>query len=303
MDQLVKASERATAAKELAERGARDGEPEPVIERLIELCRSQIPALSVGNPSLRRKCIELLKSDKMGATISIQGDTSELVKRVFSNIDFAIEVFSLSRNDVFPAPSLGAPETLCCICSCSSSDTDNPIIICDAATECTGGNNFHIRCLNILYVPNGDWLCYECIKSGFFIISKVIDKKVVKNETFYLVSWVGFLEEPTWQRLKDIPPGSRIKINDYNAHVRAISSQCVAASVGTPKVSPQSYIGQLIARRFDGQLFAGYVTLYYPAEGEQIADLWHIEYEDGDEEDLNYDEVLQGIQQKDELVV
>ena len=90
LDELLKASERATAAKELAERGARDGDPEPVIERLIELCRSQIPALSGGNPSLRKKCIELLRSDKMGATMSIQGDTSELVKRVFSNIDFAI---------------------------------------------------------------------------------------------------------------------------------------------------------------------------------------------------------------------
>ena len=65
----------------------------------------------------------------------------------------------------------------------------------------------------------------------------------------------------------------------------------------------QSYVGKLIARRFDAQLFAGYVTLYYPADGEQSADLWHIEYEDGDEEDLNYDEVRQGIQLKDELPI
>ena len=127
----------------------------------------------------------------------------------------------------------------------------------------------------------------------------------MKNETFYLVSWVGFLEEPTWQRLRDIPPGSRIKINDYNDRVRTLNNQtqCASATVGMPKVPPQSYVGKLIARRFDGQLFAGYVTLYYPADGEQSADLWHIEYEDGDEEDLNYDEVRQGIQLKDELPI
>ena len=211
----------------------------------------------------------------MGATMSIQGDTSELVKRVFSNIDFAIEVFSLTRTDVFLVSSLGVPDMLCSICSCGCADIDNPIIICDAATECTGGKIFHIRCLTLSYVPNGDWLCSECIKSGFFIINKVIDKKVVKNETFYLVSWVGFLEEPTWQRLRDIPPGSRIKINDYNARVRTFNNQtqCASVTVGMPKVPPQSYVGKLIARRFDGQLFAGYVTLYYPADGEQSADL------------------------------
>jgi len=78
----------------------------------------------------------------MGATMSIQGDTSELVKRVFSNIDFAFEVFSFTRTDVFLVSSLGVPDMLCSICSCGCADTDNPIIICDAATECTGRKKF-----------------------------------------------------------------------------------------------------------------------------------------------------------------
>ena len=75
-----------------------------------------------------------------------------------------------------------------------------------------------------------------------------------------------------------------------------IQTQCASVTVGMPKVPPQFHVGKLIARRFDGQLFSGYVTLYYPADGEQSTDLWHIEYEDGDEEDLNYVEVRRGVQ-------
>lgn len=78
--------------------------------------------------------------------------------------------------------------------------------------------------------------------------------------------------------------------------MRAVSSQRISASLGTPKALTQSHIGSLIARRFDGLLFAGYVTLHYPIDGEEIAYLWRVEYEDGDEEDWNYEDILRGIQ-------
>ena len=57
----------------------------------------------------------------------------------------------------------------------------------------------------------------------------------------------------------------------------------------------------MVAGYFDDQLFAGYVTLHYPADGTQLADLWHIEYEDGDEEDMTYEEVIEGMKRVADL--
>jgi hypothetical protein len=70
-------------------------------------------------------------------------------------------------------------------------------------------------------------------------------------------------------------------------------SQFVQKKIGAPwrVVDQLKYIGLLAGRRFDkvGVVF-GRVEAYLPQEGTEEA-LWHVSYEDGDEEDLNFAEV------------
>ena len=60
-----------------------------------------------------------------------------------------------------------------------------------------------------------------------------------------------------------------------------------------------SYIGKEVAKDFShGAVYTGYVTAHYPAEldgNEMTEELFHVEYDDGDEEDLDEREVAAAI--------
>ena len=53
-----------------------------------------------------------------------------------------------------------------------------------------------------------------------------------------------------------------------------------------------------VAKRFDGELFKGRITCYFPPDPEDAGDdqeLWHVKYDDGDEEDMDRSEVEKAI--------
>ena len=55
------------------------------------------------------------------------------------------------------------------------------------------------------------------------------------------------------------------------------------------KGNAMEYINSFIAKKFDDDFYIGLITNYK-------GDLWHVQYEDGDEEDFNAIEVREGIQ-------
>ena len=53
-------------------------------------------------------------------------------------------------------------------------------------------------------------------------------------------------------------------------------------------------INSAVAKRFDGELFKGRITSYFPPDPKDAEDeqeLWHVQYDDGDEEDMDRSEV------------
>ena len=55
------------------------------------------------------------------------------------------------------------------------------------------------------------------------------------------------------------------------------------------KENAMNYINSSIAKKFEDEVFIGLITNYK-------GDLWHVEYEDGDEEDFDAIEVRKGIE-------
>ena len=53
--------------------------------------------------------------------------------------------------------------------------------------------------------------------------------------------------------------------------------------------SAMDYINSYVAKKFDDEFYIGLITNY-------TGDFWHVEYEDGDEEDFDAIEVQRGIQ-------
>ena len=172
------------------------------------------------------------------------------------------------------------------------------------ALECVaqcGNKHHHMLCANMNHVPR-DWLCRSCIEAGVMIIRHVLNKRIVRGRTEYQVGWVGREdEEPTWQALQDIPAGSRYLVNGHNARLRREAATAAAGGPGGGggNISLHSYIGKEVATDFShGAVYTGYVTAHYPAEldgNEMTEELFHVEYDDGDEEDLDEREVAAAI--------
>ena len=54
----------------------------------------------------------------------------------------------------------------------------------------------------------------------------------------------------------------------------------------------QSFVGMRISKPFDGQLFCGIVVSFAPKDNDNTEDLYHILYQDEDEEDLDFEELM-----------
>ena len=107
------------------------------------------------------------------------------------------------------------------------------------------------------------------------------------------MAWVGHGgEAPRWQALSDIPPGSRYLANGINRRHR---QEAHKQSTGAAATVAHSYVGKKVAKDFShGAVIAGYVTEYCPSKmpGENMSpELLHIEYDDGDEEDMDREEM------------
>ena len=105
----------------------------------------------------------------------------------------------------------------CVACADTDFDTENPIIVCDGEHDPPVG--YHMRCVDLAYVPSTDWLCPPCIKDEKYLIKSVHGKRkrVGDGKVEYLVRWVGHGDCEAWQLWQDIPAGSRRLVRDYNA--------------------------------------------------------------------------------------
>ena len=102
------------------------------------------------------------------------------------------------------------------MCKSKSYSSENLIIFCDGKhgeSDC----GYHIDCLtpHLGYVPEGDWLCPQCVAEGNLVMLAVIGKKKYANQIYYQVLWQGH-DEPSWQAFAEIPDGSRDLVNHYN---------------------------------------------------------------------------------------
>ena len=80
-------------------------------------------------------------------------------------------------------------------------------------------NARRIGCLTppLGYVPEGDWLCPQCVAEGYLVMIGVIGKKMYANQRYYHVVWQG-QDEPSWQAFADIPAerSRNLVMNEYN---------------------------------------------------------------------------------------
>jgi len=111
-------------------------------------------------------------------------------------------------------------------------------------------------------------------------------------------------DEPTWQALRDIPPGSRYLVNGYNGRLRreqhAAQGAATGGGGGGGSKSTHRFVGKKVAKDFShGAVYVGYVTEHYPQDlehGEMTEELFHVEYNDGDEKDMDGREVAAAIE-------
>eukprot|EP00984_Skeletonema_dohrnii_P029150 scaffold19508_cov195-Skeletonema_dohrnii-CCMP3373.AAC.1 len=64
---------------------------------------------------------------------------------------------------------------------------------------------------------------------------------------------------------------------------------------GNTTSAAEDFVGKLVMKYFGGQVYAGVVSRYDPEEGDSKAQ-WHINYDDGDEEDMYEDELNDSMQ-------
>ena len=295
LEDLLKVEEKRKAANEASRDGHLD--LEGVVTKLINACAPKITGITPSAKSLRSRCVALIKSPELGGTVSSQGSTVDVVKRVYSIRECVLTAFKVDPG-VLHTPLPEEEENMCHVCLKPSSSTADPLLECVAQCD---GKYCHMRCANLDHIPTKDWLCEGCTKSGVFVVRYITDKLIAKRGTSYKVTWLNHeMEAPTWQLSRDIPPGSRGLVNAYNARLRA-ERKDVTGSEGGEQSSSHVLVGSKIAKNFgDGIVFSGYVTRHYAGElNERTSvlseELFHVEYDDGDEEDMNLNEVNAGI--------
>lgn len=76
----------------------------------------------------------------------------------------------------------------------------------------------------------------------------------------------------------------------------AAAAAAAAAPAPAGEKDPTScFVGSKVARDFDGEIFTGTISEYFPEEDGSLA-LWHVKYADGDEEDYDIDEVEKALE-------
>ena len=53
-------------------------------------------------------------------------------------------------------------EEMYCICGRTSYNPDEVMVGCDGGDDCPGRNWFHLKCVGLQAIPDGDWLCSFC---------------------------------------------------------------------------------------------------------------------------------------------
>jgi hypothetical protein len=261
--------------------------------RIVDACAGKVAAVRTMT-GLYRRSHALLKDI---GTVSTSGSKDDMVRRVYDMREFIIASYQLDEAAVY-LPAVSEEDLrVCATCGLGGGATNNPLLECVA--QCKGAHN-HMKCVGLDYMPVS-WLCAPCIAIPVYVIRHVIGKRMSSNRTEYQVGWVGHEgDEPEWQALHDIPAGSRYLVNGHNARLRR-EQQAAADSGGGGGGghSTHSFIGKKVAKDFShGAVYVGYVTKHYPPElesGEMTEELFHVEYDDGDEEDMDGQDIAAAI--------
>ena len=213
--------------------------------------------------------------------------------------EYVIAAYELDEATVYPPAVSEEDFRVCATCNQAGTATDNPLLECVA--QCKEAH-YRMRCVGLDYMP-GSWLCAPCVAIPVHVIRHIIGKRLLNNRTEYKVGWVGHEgDEPTWQALRDIPPGSRYLVNGYNGRLRREQHAAQGAATGGGgggSKSTHRFVGKKVAKDFShGAVYVGYVTEHYPQDlehGEMTEELFHVENDDGDEEDKDGREVAAAI--------
>jgi len=290
LDVLLMQEEKRKAALESAKAGA--VAVEATVERIVGACAKKIQSVR-SKSGLFRRSQALLRDIK---TVAVSGSKEDMVRRIFDMKEYIIAAYNLDEAEVYPPVVLVEDSHVCATCSQACVSVNNPLLEC--AAQCDKKHR-HMLCVGLAYVPR-DWLCASCVSDGVMVIRHVLGKRLVRDRTEYKVGWVGReAEDPTWQALRDIPAGSRYLVNGYNARLRSEQRSTGESTAVGSNNSVHDLVGKEVAKDFShGAVYTGYVTAHYPPElqgDEMTEELFHIEYDDGDEEEFNEQEVLAAI--------
>ena len=288
LDQLLKQEEKRKAALDAAKSGAVD--VEATVVRIVDACAEKVAAVRT-KAGLYRRSHALLKHI---GTVSTSGSKDDMVRRLYDMREYIVAAYKLDEAAVYPPVVSEEDLHVCATCKQGGTSTNNPLLECVAQCK---EPHYHMHCVDLDYMP-GNWLCALCIAIPVFVIRHIIGKRMSNKRTEYQVAWVGHeIGDPEWQALRDIPEGSRYLVNGYNARLRREKQQAEEGGVGGGIT--HRFVGIKVAKDFShGAVYVGYVTKHYPPElenGEMTEELFHVEYDDGDEEDMNAQEVAAAI--------
>lgn len=189
-------------------------------------------SITIGHTHLQQMRA-LLSSPRMGG-MSARGSITDLSTRIYGARDFVIATFKLDKHDVYSIlePVDEFHSRACDVCKVNDFHTGKQLFLCDGCNGC-----YHMgECSGMRWVPQGDWLCNNCIASGLLLVDEVLDKRKKNGSIEYLIRWTkgekddDGLEtwqsetDESWQRERDMPRGqlsrAREKINKFNASQR-----------------------------------------------------------------------------------
>ena len=91
---------------------------------------------------------------------------------------------------------------------------------------------------------------------------------------------------------------------DTNAEGSAAAAAAAQHDTNANNNTSRFYVGCKVAKDFDGTIYRGTITKYTAATNEDNSEaLWHVAYEDGDEEDYNRQELLDAIGLYDQVSI
>ena len=72
---------------------------------------------------------------------------------------------------------------------------------------------------------------------------------------------------------------------------KSVTEQLTRHELENALIDGAKYVKQRVSKEFDEVPFGGAVTSFDPCNGEQRADWWHVKFDDGDEEDVDFEEL------------